>query len=224
MKIMPRRIVEALGVIVLVIGSYAGWQVYQGQKMDNQYADGQKLDVGSGNGSGAANSETQGSDEMSSAVSPDPTSPSGAATSQDPSAPGSQPNSSATSPSGASSSKDYKQLMSKSYQQTLQTMQAVKVNTTALKGRKISLSAYKASILQSQETFSSAEAFVKANPPTDATLNPSYQGYLAGISLARQAMGVVLNGLSSFNVSEIYTAREMGIKAQQQVTGAYAHF
>ena len=214
MKLMLRRLIVALGVVVLVIGSYAGWQIYRGQQLANQYAAAaHKLDGGSGDGTGA-----QGSDELSSAVSPDLTSPSGADPSQDPSAPGSQPNSS------ASSTGEYKKMMSKSYQQTLQAMQDVKGNTTALQGRTMSLSAYKASIVQSQATFTAAEAFAKANSPTDATLKGSYQEYLAGIGLAKQAMVVVLNGISSFNVSEIYAAREMGKTAQRQLSGAYAKF
>jgi len=213
-KLMLRRLIVALGVVVLVIGSYAGWQIYRGQQLANQYAaEAQKLVGGSSDGTGA-----QGSEELSSAVSPDLTSPPGANPSQDPSAPGSP------SDSNTSSTGEYKKLMSKSYQQTLQAMQDVKRNTTALQGRKMSLSAYKASIVQSQAAFTAAEAFAKANPPTDATLKGSYQEYLAGIALAKQAMGVVLNGVSSFNVSEIYAAREMGITAQQQVVKGYSHF
>jgi len=211
MKLMLRRLIVALGVVVLVIGSYVGWQIYRGQQLANQYAaEAQKLDGGSGDGTGA-----QGSDEPSSAVPPSLTSPS---------VTGTQPNASAASPSSTPSNGEYKKLMSKSYQQTLQAMQDVKGNTTALQGRKMSLSAYKASIVQAQAAFTAAEAFAKANPPTEATLKSSYQDYLAGIGLARQAMGVVLNGISSFNVSKIYAAREMGITAQRQLTGAYGKF
>lgn len=114
MKIRPRRIVAALGVIVLVIGGYVGWQINKGQQMAKQYAaNAQKLAQGSGNGSGSANSQTQVSNEITSAVSSGQTPPSGASTSQDPSTPGAQPNSSApSSPSVAPASEDYKQLMS----------------------------------------------------------------------------------------------------------------
>lgn len=86
---------------------------------------------------------------------------------QAPSAPGSQSNSNVAPPSTPASA-DYKQFMLKTYQETLQEMQDLTSNTLALQGGKISLSSYKSSILQSQATFSSAEAFVRANPPTDA--------------------------------------------------------
>lgn len=113
--------------------------------------------------------------------------------------------------------------MSRTYQQTLQTMENIKTNTLALQSRKMTLSSHKASILESQTTFSSAEAYVRANPPTDAKLNTSYKELLEGISLAKQAMAVVLSGISSFSVSKLYSAREMGITAQQQVVNGYSH-
>jgi hypothetical protein len=218
-KSKAQRIVVALGVIVLVIGGYVGWQLYQGQQMANQYAaDAQKLAQGSGNASGTADSQTPGSNGTTQTPSSGQTSPSQASPNSSSVAPqtsGTQPNSGV---------EDYKQLMANTYQQTLQTMQNVKGNTLALQGRSLSLSAYKASILQSQATFSTAEAFVQANPPTEETLNPSYQEFLAGISLAKEAMGVVLNGISSLSPSSLYAAREMGIKAHQQVVNGYSHF
>lgn len=173
MKIRPRRIVLALGVIVLVITGYLGWQIYKGQQITNIQA---------------------------------PTTPS----------------SQSTSPTGVPASVDYKRFMSKTYKQMLQEMQDLQSNTLALQGGKISLSSYKSSILQSQATFSSAEAFVRANPPTDAKLKASYQEFLAGISLAKQATGVVLEGISSFNISKFYTAHDTGITAQQQVENGYS--
>ena len=127
------------------------------------------------------------------------------------------------SPSSAPNSK-YKQLMAKTYQQMLDTMQNLKSSTLALQAHTISFSDYKASTLQSQATFSSAEAFVRANPPTDESLKASYQDFLAGISLAKDSMDVLLKGISSFNPSKFYEARDMGVKAQQQVINAYAHF
>ncbi|ODA40168.1 hypothetical protein DSBG_3025 [Desulfosporosinus sp. BG] len=114
--------------------------------------------------------------------------------------------------------------MSQPYQQTMQTMKNVKANTLALQGNKLSLAAYRASILQSQATFTTAEEFVKANPPTEEKLNPSYQKFLAGISLAKESMDVVLKGISSFSPSKLYAAREMGKQAQQQVIDGYSHF
>jgi len=132
-------------------------------------------------------------------------------------------NTPASSESGTSSGV-YKQLLSSSYQQTLQAMQNVKANTEALEGKKLSLGAYKASILQAQATFSSAEAFVQANPPTEDKLNPSYQELLAGISLAKDSMDVVLNGVSALSPASFYAAREMGRQAQHQVIDAFAHF
>lgn len=172
MKIRLQRIVAVLGVVVLIIAGYVGWQIYKEQQMSNIQA---------------------------------PTTPS----------------SQSASPTSVPASADYKQFMSKTYQQMLQEVQNLQSNTLALQGGKIS--SYKASILQSQATFSSAEAFVRANPPTDAKLKSSYQEFLAGISLAKQATGVVLEGISSFNVSKFYAARDMGITAQQQVVNGYSH-
>ena len=196
--------------------------------MANQYAaDAQKLAQGSDNASTSANSQTPGSNGTTPAPSSGQTSPSQASpnsSSVAPQSPGSQPSSSTpASPSGTPSSGEYKQLMSSPYQQTLQAMQNVKSNTLALQGKTMSLSAYKASTLQAQATFTSAEAFVLANPPTEENLNPSYQEFLAGISLAKQSMSVVLNGISSLSPSNFYAAREMGKKAQQQVVNGYSH-
>jgi len=224
LKIKPRHILSILGVIVLIIGGYAGWQLYQGQQMVNQYAaEAQKLAQGSGNGSALPNQvpASTGTTDTSSAQ----TSPSQAPSTSDPQSPSTQANSSpSASPSATAYAKEYKQLMTSPYQQTLQAMQNAKSSTLALQGKKMSLSAYKASIQQSQATFSTIETFVRANPPTEETLNPSYQEFLAGISLAQQAMGVVLNGISSFSPSSLYAALEMGKKAQQQVVEGYAHF
>lgn len=214
-KIKLRRVVAVLGVIVIVAGSYIGWQLYNGQQMVNQYvADAQKLARGSANGSTSSNYLRLGS----SGIAPQNS------TTPDQEDPRSQPNSSVPPSSGAPSSGAYKQMMSSSYQQTLQAMQNVRRNTLALQEKKLSLSAYKASILESQGTFSSAEAFVRANPPTEEKLYASYQELLAGISLAKDSMGVVLNGISSYSPSNLYAARKMGLKAYQQVTDAYAHF
>ncbi len=220
-KLKPRRILAFLGVIVLAIGGYVGWQIYQGQQLANQYAvDAQKLAQGSGNSSASANSPAV-SKGTTPGASADPTSPA----STDPQSSATQPNSSApASPSSTPSSAKYKQLMSSPYQQTLQAMSSAKSSTLALQGKTLSLSAYKASIQQSQATFSTIETFVRANPPTEESLNPAYQEFLTGISLAKQSMGVVLNGISSFSPSSVYAALEMGKKAQQQVIQGYAHF
>ena len=136
----------------------------------------------------------------------------------------SQPNSiTPVSPSATPASGNYKQSMSKTYQQTLQEMQNLKKNTLALQDGTISLSSYKASIVQSQSALSAAEAFVRANPPTDTKLDASYQEFLGGISLAKQALDVVLHGISSFSPSEFYRARDMGKSAQQQVVKGYSN-
>ena len=217
-KLRPRRIVAALGLIILVISGYVGWQIYQGQQMANQYAsDAQILDQGSGNDSGSANPQAQGLNRITTSgvsTSLDPSSP-------DPLLPGSPSNPNVLAPR---SDTRYQQLMSKTYQQSLQAMQNVKSDTLALQDRKLSLSAYKANILKYQETFAAAEAFVRANPPSDETLNPPYQEFFGGISLAKQAMGFVLKGISSFSVSNFYAARDMGKIAQQQVVKGYARF
>lgn len=113
--------------------------------------------------------------------------------------------------------------MTNTYQQTLQAMQNVKGNTLALQGRSLSFSAYRSSILQSQAIFTTAEEFARANPPTDEKLTPSYQEFLAGITLAKESMSVVLNGISSFSPSSLYAAREMGKTALQQVIEGYSH-
>lgn len=238
----PRRILAGLGVIVLVIGGYVGWQVYQGQQMTNQYvANAQKLaqtpsSKGTKPSAGASSNSTSlsqvtpapsSSTPLDSSSNPSgqfPSSTGSSGNSSTPSSPSSSPSPSSSSPSGTPSSGDYKQSMTKTYQQTLQTMQNVKSVTLALQGKNLSLSAYRSSILQSQATFSSAEEFARANPPTDEKLNSSYQEFLAGISLAKESMGVVLNGISSFSPSSLYAAREMGKKAQQQVIAGYSHF
>ena len=155
-KLKPRRILAVLGVIVLVVGGYVGWQMYKGQQIAKQYvADSQKQAQTSGTGSTATNSQALVSQGITSPVSSDQTSPSQAAPSQNPpsvapESPEIQPNSSTpTPPSSTPSSEDYKKLMTQTYQQTLETMQNVKANTIALQEKKISLSAYKASIVQS---------------------------------------------------------------------------
>ncbi|HWQ43316.1 MAG TPA: hypothetical protein VN456_14955 [Desulfosporosinus sp.] len=205
-----KRFMAVLGVIVLVVGSYVGWQLYKGQQMANQYAaDAQKLAQGLGDTPTSGNSQTPSSNGTTPAPSSDQASPSQA----------SPPPSSSTPSSG-----EYKILMSTPYKQSLQAMHNAKSSALALQGGNMSLSAYKASTLQAQATFSSAEAFVRAHPPTDENLNASYQEFLAGISLAQQSMGVVLNGISSLNPSKFYTARDMGTKAQQQIIEAYAKF
>jgi len=214
-----------LTVIVIVVGGYVGWQLYNGQQMADQYmANVQKPVQGSGNSSVSLNSQAPGSkgltpETLNQASSSQNTS------SPDSSSPESQPNSSAlSSPSATPYSKEYRHLMSSPYQQTLQAMQNAKRNTLALQGKSMSLSAYKASILQSQATFASAEAFVLANPPTEEKLNAPYQEFLAGIRLAKQSMSLVLNGISELSPSNFYAAREMGRQAQRQVVNAYAHY
>ena len=234
-KIRPRRPIAVLVGIVLVVGGYVGWQLYQGQQLANQYAaEAQKLAGGTSKDSTPSSSPTPSSigRQPPPDASTNPSSLSIASSSSSPSSafpppqlPGSQTNSSIpTSPSVTPYTGNYKQLMASSYQETLQTMQNVKSNTLALKGRSQSLSAYRANILKAQATFSSAEAFVRANPPADEKLTSSYQEFLVGISLAKDSMKVVLSGISSLSPSNFYAAREMGKKAQQQVINGYAHF
>ena len=231
LKTKLRRILAFLGVVVIALGSYVGWQIYQGQQMSNQYAaNAQKFAQGSSNGLALptpnfpAPSSSTGTTSGALSGQTSPSQASVVPSSLDPQSPGSQPNpSTSTSPSGTPSSQEYKQLMSSPYQQTLQAMQNVKSTTLALQGKSLSLSAYKASILQSQAAFSAAEAFVRANPPTEETSTPAYQEFLAGISLANQSMGVVLKGISPFRPSNFFAAREMGKTAQQQVVNGYSH-
>lgn len=228
-KIKLWRILAVFGLSVLVVSGYVGWQVYKGQQMANQFAaDAQKLAQESAQGPASSNAQALGSRDTTPPTTIDQTSPAQTYPAQKPSALnpdllGAQANSSTPSPSGTSNSQEYKQLMAKTYQQTLETMQNVKSNTIALQGQKLSLSAYKASILQSKATFSAAEAFVQANPPSAEGLKPSYQEFLAGISLAKQSMSVVLDGISAFSPTKFYAAREMGKKAQQQVVNGYSH-
>ena len=223
----PRRTLAVLGGVVLAAGCYMGWQMYQGQQMANQYAnEAQKAGQAPGNVSSSTNPQIPGTPGItpfasSDLTSPDAASPLQAQLSLLPSSPGSK--SSSVSPSGTATPADYKQLMSSSYQQTLQAMQKTKENTLALQGGNLSFSAYKASILESQASFTAVETFVRANPPTEPQLIPFYQDFLAGISLANKSMTVVLNGISSYSPSAIYAAREMGKTAQQQVNNGYTH-
>lgn len=212
-KIKPLRILAVLGLLVLVAGTYLGWQLYKGQQMANQYAEALTSPDGSSMDSASTGSLTPDSSGIIPTEGSDPTSPSNAADSGV-----------VSSPSSTPSSEDYKQSMAKTYQQTLQTMHNVKANTLDLQNRKLSLSAYKASIKESQASFRAAEAFVRANPPADETLNPAYQEFLAGIQLANQSLDVVLKGLSSYNLSKLYAAREMGSTAQEQMMKAYSLF
>jgi len=203
-----------------VLGGYVGWQIYQGQQLVNQYtADAQKLAQGASIGSALPNAQKPGSNKLAPQASAGPTSPS--QTSQAPTSSSSDPQSPESQSDSSASSVKYKQLMSSTYQQTLQTMQNVKSNTLALQAKKLSLFSYRDSILQCQATFSSAEDFARANPPTEENLDSSYQEFLAGIDLAKQSMSVVLNGVSSLSPSNLYAARTMGKKAQQQVIEGY---
>lgn len=96
-KFKPRRILAVLGGIVLVLGGYVGWQVYQGQQLANQYvANAQKLAQGSGNGSAASKTQALGGKETMPAVSPAPTTPRQTTSS------GTFPSSASSSPSSAS--------------------------------------------------------------------------------------------------------------------------
>ncbi len=228
----PRRLATIFTLLVLAVGSYIGWQIYLGQQLANQYtANAQKNVLPSSNNSVSPSSPTPSSMEAIPEASSAQTSPAPApASASTPQTATAQTPASQTTPDPPSSpgdnppSVDYKQRMSSTYQETLQAMQNVKGNTLALQGRKISLASYKASILQAQATFSSAEAFVQANPPSDTKLNPSYQEFLAGISIAKESMSVVLNGISSLSPSSLYAAREMGGNALQQVQHGYANF
>ncbi|MFZ3100860.1 MAG: hypothetical protein WA113_01375 [Desulfitobacteriaceae bacterium] len=228
-KLKPRCIATIVAVLILAVGSYVGWQIHLGQQLAKQYTiDAQKLaqitnsnevkPVGSSNPSAPTPNSQASSPISPPSISP----PSPTPTSLTPASP-TNPHP-PSSPAGTPPTEDYKKIMSSTYQQTLQAMQNVKANTLALQGKGIGLSAYRASILQSQATFTTAEAFVLANPPTEEKLKASYQEFLSGISLAKNSMSVVLNGLSSLSPSSLYAAREMGKTAQQQVSDAYAHF
>ncbi len=224
-KLKPRRLITSLAVLVLLVGSYISWQLYQGQQLAKRYvADAQRQAQGTSTQlpSGATLNPASPA-QVPAAQTPTAQTPSAQTpTAQTPASPAA-PNSSSP-PTDTPPAVDYKQLMSSTYQQTLQTMQNVKGNTLALQGRKLSLSAYKASILQAQATFNSAEAYVRANPPADTTLNASYQQFLAGITLAKDSMSVVLDGISSLSPASLYAARDMGGNAQQQVIDGYGQF
>ena len=114
--------------------------------------------------------------------------------------------------------------MGDTYQKSLQTMENVKINTLTLKSMKLSLSAYKSTILQAKSNFASALAFAQAHPPADPALKAPYQEFVAGITLAYQSMNVVLNGVSGLNASDFYAAREMGKTARDKVVAAYGSF
>jgi len=234
----PTRIQAVLGTIILVIGAYIGLQVYQVKQMANQYTPEKSAQTpgSTGTTSGTSPSTSRGASSnpaLPSQAAPSPavssTNPSSANSSSNPSsqipAPsGSAVNSSTSSPSGTLASGDYKQMMTTTYQQSLQAMQNVKDNTLALQGGNVSILAYRSNVLQSQATFTASEAFVRANPPKDETLNPSYQEFMAGISLAKESMGLVLDGISSLSPAKLYTARDLGKTAQQQVIEGYSNF
>jgi len=229
----PRRILAVLGTIVLVIGAYIGLQVYQVKQMANQDAPEKSTQTpgskgttqGTTQGTTPSTSESASSNPaLGSQAAPSPAFSSSNPSSQLPSPPGPSVNSSTSSASETRSSGDYKQFMATTYQQSLQTMQNVKDNTLALQGGNVSISAYRSNVLQSQATFTTSEAFARANPPRDETLNPSYQEFIAGISLAKESMGVILDGISSFSPSKLYTARDMGKIAQQKLIEGYSYF
>ena len=233
----PRRILAALLSIVLIMGGYLALQVYQGKQLAKQYGNkyAQTPDL-----KGTTPGTSSKAAEQSSAAAPPPSSSSTPSSPDSSSVPSSDSSSSipssnapstsgssvasSTSTSGTLSSEDYKQLMATTYKQSLQTMQDVKNNTLALQGGNLSIAAYRSSIVQSQANFTKSEKFVRANPPNDQTLDPSYQEFTAGISLAKESMGVILDGISSFSIVKLYTARDMGKIAQKQVINGYSHF
>lgn len=225
----PRRLLAVLGTIVFVIGGYIGLQVYQVKHMSNQYTPEETAQTPASNGTtpGTTQSTSAGvlsNQALGSQTTPPPAVSPSAPSSEVPSPIESFANSTTYSPSETPSSGDYKQLMSKTYQQTLKTMQSVKDNTLALQDGNLSISAYRSSINQAQATFIESEAFVGKNPPRDETLNPSYQEFMAGIGLAKESMGVILDGISSLSPAKLYTARDIGKRAQQQVIEGYSYF
>jgi len=210
------------------MGGYLALQVYQGKQLAKQYGEKYAQTPDSKGTTPGASSKPVGqssSTPSSPGSSSIPSSPASSfvPSSNVPSTPGSSVASS-PSTSGTLSSGDYKQLMATTYQQSLQTMQNVKDNTLALQGGNLSISAYRSSIVQSQANFTKSEAFVRANPPNDVKLDPSYQEFTAGISLAKESMGVILDGISSFSIAKLYSARDMGKIAQQQVIEGYSYF
>jgi len=124
-RLKPRRFLAILGSIVLLIGGYIGWQVYQGKQMANQYGAGKLAGTP---GSKATTPGATSNPASQSEATPSPAgalsnpawqfqaTPSPAGSPANPSfevpAPsGSSVNSSISSPSEAMSSGDYKQLM-----------------------------------------------------------------------------------------------------------------
>ncbi|MDD2235033.1 MAG: hypothetical protein PHZ11_08235 [Desulfitobacteriaceae bacterium] len=216
-KFKPRHIIAILAVFILVLGSYTGWQVFNGKRIAKQYMNEvhkttQRFDQASSSTNSQLPPNESTSDTSSSRNSTSNTSTQN---------PASQ---TADSPTTKNVSSSYRELMSDTYQQTLQAMQSVKNNTLALQKKNITLDAYKVCILQAKATFSSAETFVQANPPPEEKLNISYREFLTGIGLAKDATNVVLEGISSLNLSSLFAAYEMGQNAKQQVLKAYAHF
>ncbi|MHB1407716.1 MAG: hypothetical protein ACYCV0_19275 [Desulfitobacteriaceae bacterium] len=213
--------------LLLVGGGLVGWQVLKAKRLASEYA---ALALSSAQDT---HSQGKGGDNISASSGqtaapvgsePSSTSGSGIGPSQSTASGNTSPSAPASSDGTPSATIPYKQLMADTYTQSLNAMETVKANTLALQNMKISLSAYKASILKSKETFSSAQAYVQANPPSDDKLAEPYQEFLTGITLANQSMDVVLHGISSLDPASFFAAKEMGSQAKDQVNRGYSNF
>lgn len=219
-------------ILILVVASYLGWQYYKAKEMASQYAReaaqlAEQSDVPGLNLNTLKPSTPFASSAATGAVVPSADlSETGNATDARNSSQSTGPSLSTppSQPSSANANQNYQALMKGTYGNVIQTMENVKADTLALQNRKLSISAYKKSILASKSAFQKAQSFVQANPPQNAELQRPYQDFLSGINLATRSMDVVVEGISSLSVSNFYAARSMGKTARDQVTAAYQLF
>lgn len=213
--------------LLLVGGGFIAWQESKAKRLTSEYA-AMALKSAQDTHSKVIDGDNTSANSGQTATPVSPVSSSVVASGTGPSQSNTRGNTSPSTPTSnngtPSATIPYKQLMADTYTQSLNAMETVKANTLALQNMKISLSAYKASILKSKETFSSAQAYVQANPPSDDKLAEPYQEFLTGITLANQSMDVVLHGISSLDPASFFAAKEMGSQAKDQVNRGYSKF
>lgn len=231
--------------LILVIGLFLVQQFYAGKELAEKYAQTAKLAAQSTiqdktnqipSQQSSPTTEVSASSNLSNTNNPSiPANPSNnssdvPASNSNTSVPSNQQTPEASNPPQAPAppvetpSQNYKTLMTQTYQNVTRTMENVKANTLALQNGKMSISVYKSTILQAKTDFTNAQKFIQSNSPKDEKLLGPYQDFLAGVTLAKDSMDVVLNGVATFNASQFYAAREMGKTARDQVVNAYNKF
>jgi len=221
------RIGIIAGIGLFAIAGMVGWQIWQGHRLALEYAQMVQNRVAATSPQSAA--AVKGGTSPAGTDPAGPASPVSAAAAGPNPAAAPSPNSTApehplTQPPAANASTpaSYKALLADTYAQAVSTMETVKANTLALKDLKLSLASYRSKILAAKATFAADLAFVQANPPSDQVSMAPYQDFVAGLTLAYQAMDVVLSGIESLDASRLYAAREIGRTARDKLAGAYA--